>query len=243
MNRILTIDLESDFETAQTKSFELIAQLLDLLDDYDAKATFFVVGNLIKGREAIIKEISRKGHEIGSHSWSHSYLTKLNVQQLEEEIVKTKEALKKLKIPCVGFRAPYFLPHEHQFPLLKEHGFLYDSSYSSVFPGRYFRPHLSSKPHMAQGLQALPMPNFLFKSVPAGLSYYRLFHPLSKTFPLPYMIYLHPCELLGEMPKNGISPIVRKSYGRNLTRSWQLFEELLSKNEGKWVSCKEYVRM
>src|SRR3989338_11610251 len=219
MNRILTLDLETDFETNETKSFELVPKLLDLFDSFDAKATFFVVGNLIEKNEDVIKEIAKK-HEIASHSWSHPRLNKLTDRELELEIVKTKDKLKELKINCTGFRSPYFLVNKNQFSLLKKHGFTYDSSYSSFFPGRYVRQHKKSTPHVIDGIKELPVPNFIFKTVPAGLSYYRLFHPISKTFPLPYLIYLHPCELLGKMPKTSISPIVKKSFGRKIDQSW-----------------------
>lgn len=47
--------------------------LLDVLDKYNVKATFFVVGAQIKGREDILKEVAARGHTIGMHSESHNY--------------------------------------------------------------------------------------------------------------------------------------------------------------------------
>lgn len=47
--------------------------LLDVLDRYDIKATFFVVGSQIPGREEILCEIAARGHTIGMHSDSHKY--------------------------------------------------------------------------------------------------------------------------------------------------------------------------
>lgn len=47
--------------------------LLDLLDKYDIKATFFIVGGQIPGREDILREIAARGHTIGMHSNSHKY--------------------------------------------------------------------------------------------------------------------------------------------------------------------------
>lgn len=47
--------------------------LLDVLKKHDAKATFFVVGEMIKGREDMIRRIAAEGHMIGVHAFSHEY--------------------------------------------------------------------------------------------------------------------------------------------------------------------------
>lgn len=48
-------------------------QILDVLKANDVKATFFVVGKEIKGREAILKRIYEEGHGIGLHTYSHNF--------------------------------------------------------------------------------------------------------------------------------------------------------------------------
>ena len=45
--------------------------LLDLLDRYQAKATFFMVGERAQARPALVREVLRRGHDIGNHSQSH----------------------------------------------------------------------------------------------------------------------------------------------------------------------------
>jgi len=45
---IFTVDLEYDWEGKETKNISLIPKLLDLFDDYNIKATFFVLGKLYK---------------------------------------------------------------------------------------------------------------------------------------------------------------------------------------------------
>ena len=47
--------------------------LLDVLDRYHVKATFFVVGVNDKNEADDLKEIVRRGHAVGVHSWSHNY--------------------------------------------------------------------------------------------------------------------------------------------------------------------------
>ena len=46
-------------------------QVLDVLKQYDVKATFFVIGTRIAGNEDILKRIHAEGHQTGNHSFSH----------------------------------------------------------------------------------------------------------------------------------------------------------------------------
>lgn len=48
-------------------------EILDILDRYDVKATFFVVGNQAEKEEEMLKEIVDAGHTLGMHSYSHKY--------------------------------------------------------------------------------------------------------------------------------------------------------------------------
>lgn len=54
-------------------SFGITDKLLDVLHKYNVKATFFVVGKEIKGRERILRRISDEGHSIGLHTYSHKF--------------------------------------------------------------------------------------------------------------------------------------------------------------------------
>ena len=45
--------------------------ILSMLTEYDAKATFFLLGRNIAGREAIVRQIAEQGHEICSHGYDH----------------------------------------------------------------------------------------------------------------------------------------------------------------------------
>jgi len=51
---------------------KLTPAILELLNEYNAKATFFLLGRNIEGREQIVKRIAAAGHEICSHSYKHS---------------------------------------------------------------------------------------------------------------------------------------------------------------------------
>ena len=77
-------------------------KVLDILDEYNVKATFFVLGkSLDKNEEAreILKEEVKRGHAIGNHTYSHDYSQlypnrTINVDKVLEEINKTNDILK-----------------------------------------------------------------------------------------------------------------------------------------------------
>ena len=54
---------------------ENTAKILDILDDYGVKATFFVIGHTDEESQALYKRIVDEGHTIGMHSYSHNYST------------------------------------------------------------------------------------------------------------------------------------------------------------------------
>ena len=80
-------------------------QVLDLLKEYNAKATFFVVGKKVKQYPDLIKRILSEGHQIENHSYSHTIMS--NQDKLQSEIIRTDEALKTFGITSNYFRAPY----------------------------------------------------------------------------------------------------------------------------------------
>lgn len=62
------------------------SRVLDILEKYNAKATFFILGTNIKGNEKIIKRMNDLGMEIGNHMYSHKLLTKLEDDKIKNEI-------------------------------------------------------------------------------------------------------------------------------------------------------------
>ena len=69
-------------------------QIIDLLKKYDCNATFFVLGNKVKNYKDIIKESISYGNEIGNHSYNHRWLSRLNTEEIKEQINKTQDILK-----------------------------------------------------------------------------------------------------------------------------------------------------
>ena len=84
------------------------AHLLDILDQYGAKATFFLIGSKVSGQASVVRSIQARGHQLGNHSWSHPELPKLPVDQIAGEIDRTNDAIKQATgIKPTILRPPY----------------------------------------------------------------------------------------------------------------------------------------
>lgn len=88
---------------------ETFEKVLDELDKFGLKATFFCVGQLASTFPKVICDIVQRGHEIGCHSNTHTWLDKMTPEELQKD---TKEALKALEDvsgqKVVSYRAPAF---------------------------------------------------------------------------------------------------------------------------------------
>ncbi len=81
--------------------------ILDLLGEYGAKATFFVIGKNLEYYGDAAKRAVREGHEIGNHTYSHPTLPSLSRKALEEELLRNEEVIEEVLgvLPTV-FRPP-----------------------------------------------------------------------------------------------------------------------------------------
>ena len=84
------------------------AQLLDILDQHGAKATFFLIGSKVSSQANVVRSIHARGHQLGNHSWSHPELPKLPVDQIAGEIDRTNDVIKQATgvTPAI-LRPPY----------------------------------------------------------------------------------------------------------------------------------------
>lgn len=87
---------------------EYTAGILDILDTYDVKATFFLVNFWAEKYPDDVRMIAEKGHDIGNHSTSHPDMAGLSKEEITGELETTAETVEKLtgKRPVL-FRPPY----------------------------------------------------------------------------------------------------------------------------------------
>ena len=156
---LLTVDVEDWFQVENLKaaiSFESWStrelrverntyKLLDLFDSINLqpatgnpltknslKATFFVLGWLAERLPNLVREIRARGHEVGSHGYSHALCGQSSNEDLREDFAKTRKLLEDIIGATIyGYRAPSFSISDDILRMIADAGYLYDSSYNS----------------------------------------------------------------------------------------------------------------
>ena len=82
--------------------------VLAVLDEHQVKATFFMMGRNVERYPAVAREVRRRGHEIGNHSYSHPKLVLMSPRRVREEIERTDELLRGIGVSGdIHFRPPH----------------------------------------------------------------------------------------------------------------------------------------
>jgi polysaccharide deacetylase family protein (PEP-CTERM system associated) len=221
-------------------------RILDLLDQYQAPGTFFVLGWIAERYPVLVKEIAARGHEIASHGTDHQRVTQLNPESFRVSVRDSKQILEQLVGEAViGYRAPSFsiVPgREWALDILAEVGYAYDSSLYPVrrkgygYPGTPISPHVLER--AAGTLMEFPPATFraLGATLPAGGGAYIRLLPkglvetaLRQAEAAGYggTFYIHPWEIDAEQPRFAVPALTRvRHYGR-LGRTYRRLEDLL----------------
>lgn len=147
----LTIDVEDwfhpelvrdhiDLAKAEGRASEAVAILLNLLNKYKVKATFFILGEVARRCPDLIHQLHVEGHELGCHGMSHRMLRDLGEKAFRQELLDFRNLMQEIlgNVEIRGFRAPTFsldLDTRWALPVLNDLGYYYDSS---IFPTKIF---------------------------------------------------------------------------------------------------------
>ena len=88
--KVLSISFDAAWGRANTEG------ILDILDQYGVKTTFFLVGFWAEEHPDLVRELVSRGHEIGNHSATHPHMSQLNQAQIREELRKTSDLVKSI---------------------------------------------------------------------------------------------------------------------------------------------------
>jgi peptidoglycan/xylan/chitin deacetylase (PgdA/CDA1 family) len=105
-----------------------VPRLLRMLERCDVKATFFVPGFTADTYPDMVRNIADAGHEIAHHGYLHEPMQGISPATEAEYTDRGLEALDRLGVRPVGYRAPWWEMNWHTPDLLIERGFQYDSS-------------------------------------------------------------------------------------------------------------------
>lgn len=227
MKNIFTVDLEDWYQGNEIIKFEnkrkyqdrveySTQKLLELLDQFSVKATFFILAHIAEEKSHLVKEIQMRGHEIASHGYSHELIFNQSINVFFNETKKSKEILEDITGSKIyGYRASNWSITEDTMwalDVIKEIGFEYDSS---IYP---FKTHLygvESAPihpyiHDNGLIEIPPTVTTIFgKRLAFAGGFYLRFFPefvlkflhkksLNKKYPLIY--YIHPWEIDEDQP-------------------------------------------
>ena len=99
-DKVISVTFDASWGGDQTM------RILDILDEYNAKCTFFLVGIWVEKYPELVQEIHRRGHEIGNHSATHVYMTKVSEDKMRQELREMSDMTEKL----IGIRPTLFRP-------------------------------------------------------------------------------------------------------------------------------------
>ena len=101
--------------------------LLDNLDKYNARVTFFVLGSRVDSNKEVIKRAYLQGNDIGSHTYNHRNLNLLNDSEVISEVEKTNDKIKEIiGVKPTLLRPPYGNLTNHRKELVNMHTILWD---------------------------------------------------------------------------------------------------------------------
>jgi len=235
----LTIDVEDYFQVNaftpfvhqnQWDSFPLrvgenTQRILDILDSYNIKATFFILGWIAERLPLLVRKIHQRGHEIACHGYRHELVYKIGPERFRGDIRRAKALLEdQIGQRVYGYRAPsYSITGKSLWALdiLVEEGFTYDSSIFPVLHDTYGIPGAERFPHVLN-TQAGSLVEFPLTTLPlrfgnkemrlpiAGGGYLRLLpviiirkgiEKINSREKQPTVLYFHPWELDPRQPR------------------------------------------
>ncbi len=101
-------------------------RVLDVLDEFDIKTTWFMNGAGPEGFPELAKEIHRSGHEVASENWNHEYVWRQTDDVQRAELERTIASFEKnIGVRPVGYISSGERPNHYTLPLIAEKGYRY----------------------------------------------------------------------------------------------------------------------
>ncbi|MGH7961810.1 MAG: XrtA system polysaccharide deacetylase [Candidatus Binatia bacterium] len=231
----LSIDLEDWYQVSDFTSIIPFAEwgkyehrlrrstekILQLLDRYGVKATFFVLTWNAEHEPELVKELHAAGHEISSHGYSHQLVYRQTADEFAEDLRRSVRVIEDLTGEKVrGYRAPSFSITAQSLwalDVLVQQGFQYDSSVFPIHRSLYGIPAAERFPHVIKQESGKRLVEFPISTVRVGKwnipfsggAYLRALPKAVISFLLkrintegrPGIVYFHPWEIDPDQPR------------------------------------------
>jgi len=241
-------------------------ELLDLLDRQpgSVQATFFVLGWIAQHNPDLVREIHNRGHEVASHGFDHHLCYKQSPEALLDDLKKSKALLEDISgHEVTGYRAPSFSITDETITIVRNAGYLYDSSYNSYEGhGRYGSLTLPDSTVPGQTLCSMfpsfyeiPVSNLMVgkKIIPwGGGGYFRLLPSLLHGYGVKhilqqsncYTFYMHPWEIDPGQPRvKEAKASFRFRHYINLRTTKLKLEKFIAANQGySFQTCRNFIQ-
>lgn len=239
MLNALTVDVEDYFQvnafakivrqdcwnTFPLRVADNTRRTLDLFDEFNVKATFFILGWVAERLPNLVQDIQRRGHEIACHGYGHQLVYDIGPEAFRQDIRRSKQILEDQCGQQVhGYRAPsYSITKSSLWALdiLVEEGFTYDSSIFPVYHDTYGVPDAPRFPHLitrrSGTIREFPLttlPLYIgskeYRLPIAGGGYLRLLPTelirwgitrINRAENQPAVLYFHPWEIDPDQPR------------------------------------------
>jgi polysaccharide deacetylase family protein (PEP-CTERM system associated) len=243
---ILTVDVEDWFhildiasappietwDTLPSRVERNFRRLLDLFDEYQARASCFFLGWVGERFPQLVREAAQRGHEIASHGYAHKLVYQMTRAEFYADALRARKILEDAAgVPVVGYRSPGFSATEQTgwfAEAVAEAGYRYDSSFFPAARAHGGMPVCRRDPFRIEGpgpgLVEFPISVANLFGKPMcffGGGYLRLFpYPLIRRMARrvlaegrPVIYYVHPREIDPAHPRLPMSAVRRfKSY-------------------------------
>lgn len=236
-----------DWSSCESRVVANTHRILELLNRYQVRGTFFVLGWVAERFPELVREIHRSGHEIGSHSYRHQLIYSMTPDEFRQDLELSCDVLEQITgLPVRLFRAPSFsITKESLWALdiLIERGIEIDSS---IFPVRhdiYGIPDAEVLPHCLERscgtIAEIPgtVFQFLGRNVPiGGGGYFRIFpfsltisklRQLNTQLQRSFNFYIHPWEVDPLQPRISVPWKSRFRHYTNLGKTELRLRRLL----------------
>ena len=238
----------SRWDTFESRVVRNTDRLLELFQEANLRATFFVLGWVAERHPALVKRIADAGHELASHGFAHRLVYDQSPGEFREDLRRSRAAISDASgVPVHGYRAPSFSITSRSLwalDIIREEGFVYDAS---VFPIRHDRYGLPSSPRHFHTIEAeagtlWECPGSTIRvagtNLPvAGGGYFRILpyawtrwgiSRLNQRERRAAVFYLHPWEIDPEQPRLPGSRLSRLRHYTNLNKTETRLRRLVS---------------